>query len=278
MRLAAERPEPIPCYAEMGSTNPLFILPGAMRERSAQLAQGLEASFTLGSGQFCTKPGLVFVPDGESEKFIQGLQGGVGQSAPFGMLTRGIAAKYNHAIQQRVAAGQAQLIAGASEAAETDCARGTATVFDISLADFVAHPELGEEVFGPTTLLVHYGSQDDLLAAAKKLHGHLTATIHGTEEDLANAHELIRVLETKVGRLLFNGYPTGVEVNHAMVHGGPFPATSDGRSTSVGTQAILRFVRPICYQDFPNAALPPELQRENPLGIMRLVNGTLTRK
>ena len=278
MRLAAERPEPIPCYAEMGSTNPLFILPGAMRERSAQLAQGLQASFTLGSGQFCTKPGLVFVPDAGSEKFIQGLQGGVGQSAPFGMLTRGIAAKYNHAIQQRVAAGQAQLIAGASEAAETDCARGAATVFDISLADFVAHPELGEEVFGPTTLLVHYGSQDDLLAAAKKLHGHLTATIHGTEEDLANAHELIRVLETKVGRLLFNGYPTGVEVNHAMVHGGPYPATSDGRSTSVGTQAILRFVRPICYQDFPNAALPPELQRENPLGIMRLVNGTLTRK
>jgi NADP-dependent aldehyde dehydrogenase len=204
MRLAAERPEPIPSYAEMGSTNPLFILPGAIRERSAQLAQGLQASFTLGSGQFCTKPGLVFVPDGESEVFIQGLQGGVGQTVPFGMLTRGIAAKYNEAIQQRVAAGQAKLIAGASEAAEIDCARGAAAVFGISLADFAAHPELGEEIFGPTTLLVHYGSQSDLLGAAKKLQGHLTATIHGTEEDLANAHELIRVLETKVGRILFN--------------------------------------------------------------------------
>jgi NADP-dependent aldehyde dehydrogenase len=278
MRLAAERPEPIPCYAEMGSANPLFILSGAMRERSAQLAQGLQASFTLSSGQFCTKPGLVFVPDSESEEFMRGVQTGVGETQPYGMLTHGIAAKYNQAIQQRVAAGQARLIAGTSDAVETDGACGAATVFGISLADFLAHPELGEEVFGPTTLLIHYGSQNDLLTAAKKLHGHLTATIHGTEKDLAHAHELIRVLETKVGRILFNGYPTGVEVNHAMVHGGPFPATSDGRSTSVGTQAILRFVRPVCYQDFPDAALPPELQQANPLGVMRLVNGSFVRK
>jgi 2,5-dioxopentanoate dehydrogenase len=277
MRLAAARPEPIPCYAEMGSTNPLFVLPGAMREKSAQLAQGLQASFTLGSGQFCTKPGLVFVPQAHSAEFIQSLQSGVGALDQQGMLTYAIAAKYNYAIQQRLAEGYAELIAGANSRTESNCAAGTATVFAIKLSDFLAHPEFGEEVFGPTTLLVHYGETNDLLAAAQSLHGHLTATIHGTEEDLAGAQELIRILETKVGRILFNGFPTGVEVCHAMVHGGPFPATSDGRSTSVGTQAILRFVRPVCYQDFPDAALPPELQRANPLGIMRLLNGRLTR-
>ena len=282
MRLAAQRPEPIPCYAEMGSANPLFILPGAMRDRSAELAKGLQASFTLGSGQFCTKPGIVFVPegdlDGRTEKFVHGLKSGVDDTTPYGMLTHGIASKYNQAIRQRVEAGRTELIAGALETAETNGACGRAAVFEVSLADFEAHPELGEEVFGPTTLLVHYGSQDDLLAAAKKLHGHLTATIHGTEEDLAGARDLINVLETKVGRILVNGYPTGVEVNHAMVHGGPFPATSDGRSTSVGAQAILRFVRPVCYQDFPDTALPPELQQANPLGILRLVNGNFLRK
>jgi 2,5-dioxopentanoate dehydrogenase len=277
MRLAAARPEPIPCYAEMGSTNPLFILPGAMRERSAQLAQGVQSSFTLGSGQFCTKPGLVFVPQADSAKFIEALQSGVGALDRHALLTHGIAAKYNTAIQRRLAQGQAQLIVAAHDTGEPNCAAGAAAVFGVSLADFLAHPELGEEVFGPTTLLVHYGSESDLLNAAHKLHGHLTATIQGTEEDLSGAQDLIRVLETKVGRILFNGYPTGVEVCHAMVHGGPFPATSDGRSTSVGTQAIFRFARPICYQDFPDAALPPELQKSNPLGIMRLVNGTLTR-
>jgi alpha-ketoglutaric semialdehyde dehydrogenase len=277
MRLASERPEPIPCFAEMGSTNPLFVLRGAMRERATTLAQGLLTSFTLGSGQFCTKPGVVFLPAGDSTEFIQTLRNGVGALGQHGMLTANIAAKYNHAIQQRLAGGQAQLIVGARDEVAPGCASGSATVFGISLAEFLAHPELGEEVFGPTTLLVHYGTEGDLLAAAKKLHGHLTATIHGTEEDMSGAHELIRVLETKVGRILFNGYPTGVEVSRAMVHGGPFPATSDGRSTSVGTQAILRFMRPVCYQDFPDAALPPELQRRNPLGIMRLMNGTLTR-
>jgi len=173
--------------------------------------------------------------------------------------------------------GRAQFIAGAKESITPGCATGGVAIFGVAMADFLAHPELGEEVFGPTTLLVHYGTSGELLSAARKLHGHLTATIHGTEEDLEGARELIRVLETKVGRLLFNGFPTGVEVCHAVVHGGPFPATSDGRSSSVGTQAILRFVRPVCFQDFPDAALPAELQRANPLGIMRLVNGTLTR-
>src|ERR1700733_2649021 len=180
MKLAFDRPEPIPCYAEMGSTNPLFILPGAMRDRSSRLAHGLPASFTLGSGQFCTKPGIVFVPKDESKEFIQTLQSGVAELGQHGMLTHGIAAKYNQAIQQRLADGKAQLIAGKGEIAEQPCASGGAAVFSIALADFLAHPELGEEVFGPTTLLVHYGAAADLLKAARQLHGHLTAPIHGT--------------------------------------------------------------------------------------------------
>ncbi len=277
MRLAAQRPEPIPCYAEMGSTNPLFILPGAMRERATQLAQGLQTSFTLGSGQFCTKPGVVFVPQQGSTEFLDTMQHGVAALGPQGMLTHSIAARYTQTVQQRLTKSNAQLLAGQQIVSNEGAAIGSPMVFSTSIQDFLAHPSLGEEVFGPTTLLVQYGSESDLLTAARQLRGHLTATIHGTDEDIAGSQGLIRVLETKVGRILFNGYPTGVEVSHAMVHGGPFPATSDGRSTSVGTQAIFRFTRPICYQDLPDAVLPSELQRANPLGIMRLLNGTLTR-
>jgi 2,5-dioxopentanoate dehydrogenase len=278
MKLAAERPEPIPCYAEMGSTNPLFILPEVMKKRSTGLAQELQASFTLGSGQFCTKPGVVFVPEHESEQFVEKLRTGVSALSSCGMLTHGIASKYGQAIQQRLDEGEAELLSGLKSIADSAAALGAPTVFRVPLDEFLAHPELGEEIFGPTTLLVHYGSKDALINAARRLHGHLTATIHGTEEDLAGAGELVRILETKVGRILFNGFPTGVEVSHAMVHGGPFPATSDGRSTSVGTQAISRFTRSVCYQNFMDAALPAELRRGNPLSIMRLVNGTLTRE
>ncbi len=277
MRLAAERPQPIPCYAEMGSTNPVFILSGAIRDRGAKISKDLHASFTLGSGQFCTKPGLVFVPERESAGFESSLQENIAGLPPFTMLTQSIAAKYRQAVGDRLAAAQARLLAGGRTSSENSWATCDASIFCISLDSFLQHPELAEEVFGPTTLLVHYGTESALLSAARQLHGHLTATIHGTQEDLARASDLIRVLENKAGRIIFNGFPTGVEVAHAMVHGGPFPATSDGRSTSVGSQAILRFVRPVCYQDFPAAALPPELQDGNPLGLMRLINGKLTR-
>ncbi|HTM36557.1 MAG TPA: aldehyde dehydrogenase (NADP(+)) [Terriglobales bacterium] len=277
MKLAAQRPEPIPCYAEMGSTNPFFILSSAMRERGAKIAHGLQASFTVGSGQFCTKPGLVFLPEDQRGEFEKELQEGVGKMEPFGMLTHGIAARYTQSVRQRIAAGKVQVVAEKRGNGNPAAAQGEPAVFGISLPEFLANPELSEEVFGPTTLLVHYGSEGELLKAAHRLEGHLTATIHGTDEDLTRSQELIRVLETKVGRIVFNGFPTGVEVNHAMVHGGPFPATSDSRSTSVGSMAIWRFVRPVCYQDFPDAALPVELQNANSLGIMRTVNGKLTR-
>ena len=278
MRLAAERDEPIPCFAEMGSTNPLFVLPGAMRERGAALAAGLQGSFTLGSGQFCTKPGLVFVPEEGSGDFLDALRAGVAGLGGHGMLTPGIAARYAEGIQGRVAAGDAEWVAGKQGAPEGSGAVASAAVFSVPLDKFLANRALEEEIFGPTTLLVHYGGVDGLVAAAKELHGHLTATLHGTDDDLVGAGELVRALEAKVGRILFNGYPTGVEVCHAMVHGGPFPATSDGRSTSVGTRAMLRFARPVCYQDFPDAVLPEALRRGNPLGIFRMVNGVLGRE
>ncbi len=275
MRLASARPQPIPCYAEMGSTNPLFILPGALRERAADLAKGLQTSFTLGSGQFCTKPGLVFVPERDAEQFTNALRSGVGELGTHGMLTPSIAARYSKGVAERRASGSAEWVAGLEGAPNGEAATAGAAVFSVPLAKFAENGELEEEIFGPTTLLVHYGETVELVEVAKKLHGHLTATIHGTPEDLRNATELIRVLETKVGRILFNGYPTGVEVCHAMVHGGPFPATTDSRTTSVGTRAIVRFARPVCYQDFPDEALPPELRSGNPLRIQRMVNGRL---
>jgi alpha-ketoglutaric semialdehyde dehydrogenase len=279
MRLAAARPEPIPCYAEMGSTNPLFILPGAMRQRAEMLARGLQTSFTLGSGQFCTKPGLVFVPKNDSEVFTQTLSDGVSLLGRQSLLTHGIAAKYGSAVEERLLENHAQLFAGTVDkvGASDGPAAVNPAIFSISLQDFLIHPRLSEEIFGPTTLLVNYGPEDSLLRAARGLQGHLTATIHGTEEDLAEARELIHILETKVGRILFNGYPTGVEVCRAMVHGGPFPSTSDGRSTSVGTLAMTRFARQVCYQDFPDEALPADLQRANPNRIVRLLNGELLR-
>ena len=277
MRLAADRPEPIPCYAEMGSVNPLFILPEAIKQRPELIAQGLQTSFTLGSGQFCTKPGLVFVPQTESELFLDTLTRGVNEMGQYQMLTPGIAVKYKQAVANRGKEKHADLLACSPIATDNDTAVAPAMLFSTSIQDFLAKPELSDEIFGPSTILIRYSSLDELVKAAERFHGHLTATLHGTAEDLAAAQTLVTVLENKVGRLLFNGYPTGVEVCHAMVHGGPFPATSDGRSTSVGSMAIDRFTRPVCYQDFPDAALPAELQAANPLGIMRLVNGTLTR-
>jgi NADP-dependent aldehyde dehydrogenase len=275
--LAASRSIPIPCYAEMGSVNPLFVLPGAIAMRGDKIAAGLLNSFTLGSGQFCTKPGLVFVPgEDASAPFIVALKNGVAQMKPQTMLSPGIATKFAAAMDERTKHETATLLARSPSAGSPGC-NAEVALFQSTADSLLANPSLQDEVFGPTTLLVTYGAPQELLAAAHSMEGHLTATIHGTEQDLEENRELITVLESKVGRLLFNGFPTGVEVCHAMVHGGPYPATSDGRSTSVGTQAIYRFTRPVCYQDFPDATLPNELKNANPLNILRMVNGSMTR-
>jgi len=275
MNVAAMRPEPIPFYAEMSSTNPVFILPGALNQGAEKIAAGLHASFTLGAGQFCTKPGVVFLPDGDdAAKFTAKLHSAV-TAAPFYLLTQGIRAAYGSGLDARKKKSEISLLAAAPA---SDRNAVEVAIFETDVKSFLNDPELSEEIFGPSTLLVRHSRREDVLDAARTLEGHLTATIHGTEQDLGDFSDLISILETKVGRLIFNGFPTGVEVSHAMVHGGPFPATSDGRSTSVGTQAIYRFCRPICYQGFPDEALPEELKDNNTLGVWRLVDGEMTRE
>lgn len=275
MDVAASRPEPIPFYAEMSSTNPVFILPGALRERTESIASGLHTSFTMGAGQFCTKPGMIFLPESSSaETLVAALQKLVSDSAPFHLLTGAIHSSYESAIAHRKSNAAVKLVAKGSKTSSGLAA--SSMLFETDAASFLGS-NLDAEIFGPTTLLVRHSSRDQLLAIARSLEGHLTATIQATAEDLREFADLISLLETKVGRLIVNGFPTGVEVTHAMVHGGPYPSTSDGRSTSVGTQAIFRFTRLVCYQGFPDSALPEALQNANPLALWRMVNGEMSR-
>ena len=274
---AVQRHEPIPVYAEMGSTNPVFILPGAIKEKSAEIAKGLTASVTLGVGQFCTNPGLVFWE--ESEQAVQfqkvtteNFQGIV--SAP--MLTPAIQQAFQNGIEKLAKQNSVQVLAKGKT--DGNGLQGTAVLLKTSAENYLQDNLLQEEVFGPSTLAITARTKEELINAARALHGHLTATLWATEDDLKNYSDLIAILERKVGRLIINGFPTGVEVCHSMVHGGPFPATTDSRSTSVGTLAITRFARPVSYQSFPNAFLPDELKNENPLGIWRLVNGEKKRE
>lgn len=244
--LAVRRPEPIPVYAEMGSTNPVFFLPGALANKANELAAAFAASINLGVGQFCTNPG-VFVVDAAQTAFTDELTRQL-DALPNGvMLTAGIDKAYREGIdRQRSLAGIQSATNWTGEGI-----RPHLLLTDVPTA--LQQPELTEEVFGPSSVGVLAQSKAELLAFAKSLHGHLTATIHGTEADLADHADLIDILTTKVGRLVFNGFPTGVEVTHAMVHSGPYPATTDSRSTSVGTEAIYRFTRPICFQAFPDS-------------------------
>jgi 2,5-dioxopentanoate dehydrogenase len=278
MNIACARPEPIPFYGELGSTNPVFILPGAMQERGQKIAADLYGSFTLGAGQFCTKPGLVFFGDGKtSGTFVGDLKDKVAQAPEFALLTKGISSDYDREAKSRKERRNLEVLAeGAPRSENPYSAR--AALYETEIDSFLRDHQLSEEHFGPSTLLIRYSSKEKILEAARNLEGHLTATIHGTEDDLREFSELVSILETKVGRIVFNGYPTGVEVCHAMVHGGPYPASTDGRTTSVGTQAIFRFARPVCYQNFPDSTLPSELKDSNPLGIWRMVDGQLTQK
>lgn len=274
---AAARPEPIPVFAEMGSTNPMFILPGALREKATALANGLAASVTLGVGQFCTNPGMVMMlQSAEAEFFLQQVKKQI-ETTPAGiMLTERIKGAFDAGIEKALDVDGVSL-AAQGQSTENRFS-GSAKLLQTTADIVLANTELTEEIFGPGSLAIVADNKSKLLRIAENMHGHLTATIHATPIDLAEYHELVAILERKVGRLLFNGFPTGVEVTHAMVHGGPFPATSDGRSTSVGMGAIYRFTRPICYQDFPATCLPEALQDHNPANIWRLVNGDFTKE
>jgi NADP-dependent aldehyde dehydrogenase len=273
MAEASKRSEPVPVYAEMGSINPVFVLPGALRERGESIAKGLQFSVTLGVGQFCTNPGLSILERGpEAESFLAKLSELVSSSEPAVMLNHGICSAY-HTGAKRFAETEGVTQLAGVRVEGGDGALAGASLFSTGVKTFLENESLMDEVFGPSTLVVQSEKGDDLLAIARSLEGQLTATVHGTDEDLAAHRDLVAILETKVGRVVFNSFPTGVEVCHAMVHGGPFPATSDGRTTSVGTRAIERFARPVAWQDAPESMMPDELKDENPLGILRLVDG-----
>lgn len=276
MQAAAARPEPIPFYAEMSSVNPVFVFPGALREREEEIVNGLHASVTLGAGQFCTNPGLIFLPnDSLSERVIKRLQEKMLSTPPFVMLTSRICSAYQDGASQLSNHPAVKtLVQPRSDLAG---ARSTAGIYQTDIASFLGDSSLSNEVFGPSTLLVTYSSVEQLPEAAGNLEGELTATVHSVDTEAHQVAELLQVLEDKVGRVVFNGFPTGVEVGHAMVHGGPFPATSDGRSTSVGTRSIFRFARAVCYQDAPQSLLPEELKDSNPRGIWRMIDGEITR-
>ena len=273
---AAARPAPIPVFAEMSSLNPIFLLPEALREQTTKLAEGLRNSITMGVGQFCTKPGLIFglnsVAFDQFQKVLADLLSAV---APATMLHGGIGEAFHQGLAQASGVSGVKLLARSSAAPDPQQTQGEAVMLATDVANFRLHPELAEEVFGPFAVLISAPSLAELEAVARGLEGQLTATVHGTANDLQQAGNLLQLLERKAGRLILNGFPTGVEVCPSMNHGGPYPATTDVRFTSVGTAALARFVRPICYQDFPTAQLPDALKAGNPLGIRRLVNGNM---
>jgi NADP-dependent aldehyde dehydrogenase len=276
VRTAAQRDEPIPVYAEMSSSNPMFLLPHAMAKSATQIANGFVDSLTLGAGQFCTNPGLVVALEGDALNAFCDAAGTAlqGKNAST-MLTPGIHAAFNQGVERLAKAPGVTLLARGQNGAAASACAGRAALFSTDAATFLSHPELEEEVFGASALIIRCQDPGQFRQIAEHLDGQLTATVFLSEEDREAALELLPVLERKAGRILINGYPTGVEVSHAMVHGGPFPATSDSRSTSVGASAIDRFLRPVCYQDLPSFLMPAALQDGNPLGLWRLHDGEL---
>lgn len=269
MATAAARPQPIPVYAEMSSINPVILMPEALTLSAQELASGFVGSLTMGAGQFCTNPGLVFLPAGQ-EQFVElvadELQRSIGQT----MLSAHISAAYTEGVERLSGTGVKKIAAGTAGASENSPAP---TLFSTTAEYFRSNPHLQEEVFGAAALFVEYRDQKELLETLRGMQGQLTATVHAAADDRAHAADLLPALEGLVGRILFNGWPTGVEVNDAMVHGGPFPATSNAMTTSVGTLAIQRFLRPVSYQNLPLEMLPEPVRADNPWDLPRRLNG-----
>ncbi len=272
---AAARPEPIPVYAEMGSVNPVFILPGAAASRAEEIAEGLVRSLNAGVGQYCTNPGMVLAVGGPSfDKFIAAVCSRARSVPPAPMLHAGIQEAYERGTE-RLGAIEGVALAAAAPNGCRGPAKAVCKVFTADAGLALKRPELWEEVFGPATIIFRCRDTAQLLELARSMRGSLTATIHGTEKELLEQSALVRALERKAGRLVFNGYPTGLEPCASLHHGGPYPATTHSFFTSVGTAAIYRYVRPVCYQGFPDAALPEELREGNPRLVRRLVDGSL---
>jgi NADP-dependent aldehyde dehydrogenase len=270
--VASKRREPIPVYAEMSSVNPVFLLPGALARRAEAIAAGFINSLTLGAGQFCTNPGLVFAIAGEPlEQFVSAAAAALAGHKPAPMLSPGIHKAYEAGVRA-LSENPAVLVVARGQLGD-GVNRGQGALFVTDAESFVADERLSHEVFGASSLIVRCSSVDQMVGIAERLEGQLTATLHLESSDHDIARRLIPILELKAGRILANGWPTGVEVSHAMVHGGPFPATSDSRSTSVGTLAIRRFLRPVSYQDLPQELLPRELQAGSLASLPHLLDG-----
>ncbi len=273
---AVSRPEPIPVYAEMGSTNPVFILPDAMKERGREIAAAYAGSVVLGVGQFCTNPGMLLYQSID-DQFKQSLKTAFEQTTGGVMLAPNILNAYNDGLKHHLAIEGVEPLAVSKLTTGNDQSTAVPVLLAADSNVLVDNPALSEEIFGPTSIAISVTSKIEMLKIAENLTGHLTATVHGTDEELPEYIELIDILEQKAGRVVINGFPTGVEVCSSMVHGGPFPSTTDSKTTSVGTAAIYRFTRPVCYQNLNDSMLPPELKNKNTLNIFRLINGDRTK-
>jgi 2,5-dioxopentanoate dehydrogenase len=274
LKVASERREPIPVYAEMSSINPVVLLPGALAARGEAIGKAFAGALQLGAGQFCTNPGLVLAIDGpDVDAFLKGATDGIEGAAPQTMLTPGIHAAYEKGVERLAGHDKVSTVARGAESAGHNQAR--AGLFVTQGDHFLGDHALQAEIFGSSSLLVRVADAAALADLLADLEGQLTISVHMEESDRDAVAALLPTMEIKAGRILVNGFGTGVEVSHAMVHGGPFPATSDSRTTSVGTLAIRRFLRPVCYQDLPESLLPQALRDGNPLGLWRLTDGEM---
>ncbi|MEN3367683.1 MAG: 2,5-dioxopentanoate dehydrogenase [Burkholderiales bacterium] len=273
LKLAAARPEPIPVYAEMSSINPVLLFPGALSRRGEAIGKAFVGSLVMGAGQFCTNPGLVLAVDGlQLNAFIDAAKSALSDVAAATMLTPGIHKAYDSCVGAIAAHPE---VVTEARGKSGSAYQGQAALFSTTAQAFFEHAELQEEIFGASSLIVRCPDMPTMLAIVERLEGQLTAALHIDEDDYEDARAFLPALERRVGRILVNGFGTGVEVGHAMVHGGPYPATADGRSTSVGSAAIFRFLRPVSYQDMPDALLPDALKAENPAGLNRRVDGRI---
>ncbi|NNF22076.1 MAG: aldehyde dehydrogenase family protein, partial [Saprospiraceae bacterium] len=276
MDIASQRKEPIPVYAEMGSNNPMFILPGLMNSDKEKIASNIAASVNLGAGQFCTNPGILVVRKTDGyEDFVAALKNAFMELQPSVMLNHSIYKAYEKGKISCANRNEVEMVF--QRTSELDDLKGNPAIALISAQDFITDESYQNEVFGPFTLLVSCENDTEFLKVAECLHGQLTCTIYGNEDEIVEEDQLAEILTTKCGRLIYNGVPTGVEVSHAMHHGGPFPSSSNGMYTSVGTAAIDRFARTVCFQNAPVKLLPDAIKPGNPLNIWRTVNGVKSR-
>lgn len=272
MKLAAARAEPIPVFAEMSSVNPVVLMPAALEARAEAIGGAFVQSLTMGAGQFCTNPGLVLAVDGPAlDRFVAAASSALHESQPLVMLSPGIFGNYEQGVAELQ--GHAAVRTVARGCVGDGINQAVGALFETDAASFLADPALGHEVFGSSSLVIRCRDLDEIARVIVSLEGQLTASLQLDPADEPAAAKLVPLLAQRAGRVLANGWPTGVEVSAAMVHGGPFPATSDSRTTSVGTLAIARFLRPVCFQNLPASLLPPALADGNAWGVARRIDG-----